>query len=122
MPALTDGRFPSSRNGSEREWLVPRNQFDAARYEGTDDDERRLFYVAMTRAADRLIVGRPSERSKEWTSHFLYEAGLLPWPKPAPARPKQTSLAALATTSPIPGSKPPKRGARPRNARVPRKA
>ncbi len=56
MPALTDGRFPSSRNGSEREWLVPRNQFDAARYEGTDDDERRLFYVAMTRARDFVTL------------------------------------------------------------------
>jgi len=89
---------------------------------GELESERRLFYVAMTRAADRLVVGRPSERSKEWTSHFLYEAGLLPWPKPAPARPKQTSLAALATTSPKSGPKAPKRGARPRNARIPRKA
>ena len=56
VPALTDGRFPSSRNGSQRDWLVPRKVFDAARYEGDDDDERRLFYVAMTRARDFLSL------------------------------------------------------------------
>jgi DNA helicase-2/ATP-dependent DNA helicase PcrA len=32
--------------------------FDAPRYEGGNDDERRLFYVAMTRARDWLSVSR----------------------------------------------------------------
>jgi DNA helicase-2/ATP-dependent DNA helicase PcrA len=35
---------------------VPRNRFNAPRYEGSDADERRLFYVAMTRARDWLSV------------------------------------------------------------------
>lgn len=56
VPALTDGRFPSRRNGQRRNWLVSRKLFDAARYEGADDDERRLFYVAMTRARDFLSL------------------------------------------------------------------
>lgn len=56
VPALTDGRFPSRRNGERRNWLVSRKLFDAARYEGADDDERRLFYVAMTRARDFLSL------------------------------------------------------------------
>ncbi len=86
---------------------------------GELESERRLFYVAMTRAADRLIVGHPSARSKEWTSPFIYEAGLLARPKASPARPRQ---AALAATSRSAGARPSKQPARPRTARVPRKA
>ena len=37
---------------------MPRDRFDAARYEGSDADERRLFYVAITRARDWLSVSR----------------------------------------------------------------
>ena len=32
--------------------------FDAARYEGSDADERRLFYVAITRARDMALISR----------------------------------------------------------------
>jgi DNA helicase-2/ATP-dependent DNA helicase PcrA len=56
LPSLTDGRFPSSRTGQEQSWLVPPSEFDAARYEGSDADERRLFYVALTRARDWLAL------------------------------------------------------------------
>lgn len=56
VPALTEGRFPSGRIGQPREWLIPRKLFDARRYEGSDDDERRLFYVALTRARDFLSL------------------------------------------------------------------
>ncbi len=52
LPSLTKGRFPSSKVGTAQDWLVPRGLFDAARYEGSDSDERRLFYVALTRARD----------------------------------------------------------------------
>lgn len=52
LPSLTDGRFPSGRAGRPRDWLLPRDMFDAARYEGSDAEERRLFYVALTRARD----------------------------------------------------------------------
>ena len=52
LPSLTKGRFPSSTKRHAQEWLVPTTMFDAARYEGTDADERRLFYVALTRARD----------------------------------------------------------------------
>lgn len=56
LPSLTDGRFPSNRTGQAQTWLVPRAMFDAARYEGTDADERRLFYVALTRARDWVAL------------------------------------------------------------------
>lgn len=61
VPSMTGGRFPSRKTGSEQPWPISRDLFDAARYEGSDADERRLFYVAMTRARDWLS-----------TSHHTY--------------------------------------------------
>jgi DNA helicase-2/ATP-dependent DNA helicase PcrA len=58
VPSLTEGRFPSSKSGKRREWLVPREMFDVKRYEGSEEDEQRLFYVAMTRARDWLSLSR----------------------------------------------------------------
>ncbi len=58
VPSVTAGRFPNTRAGRAQPWLVPRDRFDAERYEGSDADERRLFYVALTRARDWLSVSR----------------------------------------------------------------
>ena len=58
VPSLTSGRFPSPKTGKAQPWLIPRHLFAANRYEGSDADERRLFYVAMTRARDWLSVSR----------------------------------------------------------------
>jgi len=52
-----EGRFPSKMVGRELDWCgIPRDLFDTNRYEGDLDDERRLFYVAITRAKDALIL------------------------------------------------------------------
>jgi len=59
IPALTNLRFPSKYAGSERDWLLPESVFPVTtrrRYEGGDADERRLFYVAMTRARDTVYL------------------------------------------------------------------
>jgi DNA helicase-2/ATP-dependent DNA helicase PcrA len=64
VPSLTTNRFPSSRTGKARDWLVPRHLFSPARYEGSDADERRLFYVAMTRARDWLSLSRHERITK----------------------------------------------------------
>lgn len=61
LPSLTDGRFPSSRTGQAQSWLIPRRLFDAARYEGSDADERRLFYVALTRSRDWVSLSSHSK-------------------------------------------------------------
>lgn len=54
VPALIDRRFPAE---SEKEpWYIPDDVFEQARYEGREDDERRLFYVAMTRARELLVL------------------------------------------------------------------
>ncbi|MDA8355046.1 MAG: ATP-dependent DNA helicase [Actinomycetota bacterium] len=58
VPSMTASRFPTRQTGRPQPWLVPRDRFAAARYEGSDADERRLFYVAVTRARDWLSVSR----------------------------------------------------------------
>ena len=55
--SMVDGRFPSRMVGRELNWCgIPRDLFDVRRYEGDLEDERRLFYVAITRARDALII------------------------------------------------------------------
>ncbi|MFN7971224.1 MAG: ATP-dependent DNA helicase [Acidobacteriota bacterium] len=56
VPSLTARRFPSARTGEPKDWLLPRDLFPASRYEGSDADERRLLYVALTRARDHLYI------------------------------------------------------------------
>jgi DNA helicase-2/ATP-dependent DNA helicase PcrA len=58
MPALVKKRFPSSMAGRQRDWMLPREMFDVGRYEGGPEEEKRLFYVAITRARDRLVMSR----------------------------------------------------------------
>jgi DNA helicase-2/ATP-dependent DNA helicase PcrA len=58
MPGLTARRFPSSRTGRAQDYLVPSELFDRPRYEGSEEDEARLCYVAMTRARDALYLSR----------------------------------------------------------------
>jgi len=40
----------------ENAWLIPEKLFDKERYEGTIEDERRLFYVALTRSEKYLFI------------------------------------------------------------------
>jgi DNA helicase-2/ATP-dependent DNA helicase PcrA len=78
VPCLSANRFPSSRTGSRKEWLLPRNSFPAARYEGGDGDERRLFYVAVTRARDFLYLSthqRVSKKRVDPSPYFLEATG-----------------------------------------------
>ena len=49
--------FPSTLVGRKLNWCnVSRQYFNSARYEGTEDDERRLFYVSITRPRDMLAI------------------------------------------------------------------
>ncbi|MGH3303273.1 MAG: ATP-dependent helicase, partial [Streptosporangiaceae bacterium] len=73
VPSLTSRRFPSSMTGRQQDWLVPRHLFSPERYEGSDADERRLFYVAMTRARDWLSLSR-HERMKNKVAPSPYHA------------------------------------------------
>ena len=94
LPALVKGRFPSGRAGQPQEWLLPVEVFPPsvrARYEGSDAEERRLFYVALTRARDAVYLSCFQKRSRRFEpSAYLREVagstlmtGILPLP-PAP--------------------------------------
>ena len=51
LPALLRNRFPSTVRKSDVWQLIPEGVIEnAGRYNGSIDDERRLFYVAMTRS------------------------------------------------------------------------
>jgi DNA helicase-2/ATP-dependent DNA helicase PcrA len=50
-------RWAGRRADGGGRWMgVPRQMFDAARYDGSLEEEKRLFYVAMTRARDVLVL------------------------------------------------------------------
>jgi len=72
LPSLVKQRFPSSMAGRKRNWLFPRNLFDVSRYEGGLEEEKRLFYVALTRAKDKLVLSSFKKYKKaESQSEFL---------------------------------------------------
>jgi DNA helicase II / ATP-dependent DNA helicase PcrA len=92
MPALVQGRFPSRRAGQCQDWLLPDSVFPEplrTRYEGGDAEERRLFYVGLTRARDAVYLSAferkinrflPSEYLLEVTGEPLPLLGELPLP------------------------------------------
>lgn len=94
LPALTDRRFPSSNAGRTQTWLLEENVFPQsvrARYEGGGAEERRLFYVALTRARETLYASyfrrisrktRPSPYLKEISESYggLRHLSTLPLP------------------------------------------
>jgi DNA helicase-2/ATP-dependent DNA helicase PcrA len=77
MPSLVERRFPSQYAGRIQQWLLPNKVFPrdkAARYEGGEAEERRLFYVGMTRSRDGVYLScfrRQIKASKP--SRFLEE-------------------------------------------------
>ncbi len=57
VPCLRRNRFPAQRVGGRTVWhVIPDTCVkNVERYRGTEEDERRLFYVAMTRAEKYLF-------------------------------------------------------------------
>ena len=66
LPALQKGIFPARMRSSDLWQVVPRGAVaNADRYDGSTDDERRLFYVAMTRSQKYLhMTWAPLTRPK----------------------------------------------------------
>jgi DNA helicase-2/ATP-dependent DNA helicase PcrA len=85
VPSLTRRRFPSSRTGQRRkDWLIPPELIDQARYEGSDADERRLFYVAMTRARDWLSLSRHDRTAAQRATASPYYSQIRGFPAAHP--------------------------------------
>lgn len=57
VPCLRKNRFPSKGKGGKNLWhIIPETAvINADRFKGTKEDERRLFYVAVTRAEKYLF-------------------------------------------------------------------
>ncbi len=68
LPALLRNRFPSPNKASLVWNLIPREAIgNSERYDGSKDDERRLFYVAMTRSKKFLhMTWAPIEGKNNW--------------------------------------------------------
>lgn len=67
IPALQRNRFPSSQHGGRNVWHLMSDTLVARpeRYRGTLEDERRLFYVAVTRAKKYLVCSwAPGQSSR----------------------------------------------------------
>jgi DNA helicase-2/ATP-dependent DNA helicase PcrA len=105
VPSVTAKRFPSSNTGKSQNWHLPPNLFDKRRYEGTVNDERRLFYVAMTRAREWLSLSAHDTPNKQKVapSPFLLNVhegppphlASLPLPSAAEARDEKEDLVAI---------------------------
>lgn len=68
LPSLSNRRFPSSMSGRKQQWPIPDSVFSDSkrnRYEGSDADERRLFYVAITRARNTLYTSTYAKMARK---------------------------------------------------------
>jgi DNA helicase-2/ATP-dependent DNA helicase PcrA len=78
VPALIKNRFPSPALGGRSQWhiLSPSAIPNQARYRGSVEDERRLFYVAITRSQKFLHLTYapvPSNQRFQSASEFLID-------------------------------------------------
>lgn len=86
IPALRKNRFPMRKPGGRSVWhVLPRAGVRGqARYEGTIEDERRLFYVAMTRSQKFLHMTYapiPGNQQAQRVSEFWNDVLVSKWVK-----------------------------------------
>ena len=77
IPALQRNRFPSRRQGGRNIWhIIPREAVSKPeRYDGSEADETRLFYVATTRAQKYLYFSfAPGESNQYRQPSALFSA------------------------------------------------
>jgi DNA helicase-2/ATP-dependent DNA helicase PcrA len=102
-----ESKFPLQRRGEKVSLPEALVREDAGVGSGHLHEERRLFYVAMTRAMDELVLTSAADygtaRARK-VSRFVVEALDLPHPAPAPR--KSRALEALARHQPPPEPRP----------------
>ena len=74
IPELQEGEFPPGNMGGKKYWHVLGGSFkeNKEKYETSVDDERKLFYVAATRAKRNLFLSY--QLTKKGLSRFVKEA------------------------------------------------
>lgn len=97
VPAVTLASFHGSKGLEwDQVWLlssvegaIPYRQAIASGSQAVMEEERRLFYVGMTRAKDLLTISAPRQLfgSDVQPSRFVVEAGI--WSPPPPPQPRQ---------------------------------
>lgn len=76
IPQLNKNFFPAQRIGGKGIWHVLNRDWiaDAERFDGDIEEERKLFYVAVTRAKKYLYLSRSKNTRDKRVSEFLVEA------------------------------------------------
>ena len=107
LPGLVQGRFPSSKTGQSRPWLLGDDVLPLRvkeRYQGSIEDEKRLFYVALTRAREMAFLSYFERKKNRFQpSVFLEPLGLkpvaessLPLPKVESSKPREAPLLSVS--------------------------
>jgi DNA helicase-2/ATP-dependent DNA helicase PcrA len=78
FPVVFVPGFVRERGHRSEETFVDDNLYDRARYEGDDEDERRVYYTAITRSMKYFFMTGSTERRKEDGS--AYRIGFGPHP------------------------------------------
>lgn len=76
IPQLNKNYFPAQRIGGKGIWHILDRSWitDSARFDGDVEEERKLFYVAITRAKKYLYLSRSETSRDKYVSTFLMEA------------------------------------------------
>ncbi|MDP2309904.1 MAG: ATP-dependent helicase [Pseudomonadota bacterium] len=80
LPGLIEGACPAERRGHDPGTLT---EPDGIAQSPWIEQERRIFYVGLTRAIDHVILHAPTDAP----SRFVAEAKGAPWPPPTAIRP-----------------------------------
>jgi len=106
MVQLAEGRFPNRRQGRSLALPAELHRDPVDEKADHDREERRLFYVGMTRARDRLVLTWAADYGTKWnfkpSRHVIEALGLPGAPRPAESPSAFQSIARFAPTGETP--------------------
>jgi DNA helicase-2/ATP-dependent DNA helicase PcrA len=106
LPRISSRVFPSSLRTRKPETFLPDGCYDASRYVGGDEGERRLWYVALTRCSKYLHVSslqRPRTKPTGYFNEIRHDCVCgpadSPFPLPSKIAPRPPADADLLRTT-----------------------